>query len=144
MVRNLYSAVFRRDGSLWRGCDEGITVERLSLVEPYIFGKHQLFSMADFVELFNHEDEIDVEGMDYENNYLWLTGSHSKKRKKTKRKNPQKDLERLATIKAEPNRYLLARIPVVNGELLKSCSLPDHPLQKLTATCKKKQNTRIS
>lgn len=138
LVGNLSSAVFTPDGSLWLGSDEGITVERLSLVEPYVFGKHQPFSLADFVELFNQEDEIDIEGMDYENNYLWLTGSHSTKRKKTKGKNLQKDLDRLATIKAEPNRYLLARIPVVNGELLKSGALPDHPEKKLTAACLQK------
>lgn len=138
MVGNLSAAAFTPDGSLWLGSDEGITIERLSLIEPYIFGKHQSFSIGDFVELFNQEDEIDIEGMDYANNYLWLTGSHSTKRKKTKGKNPQKDLDRLATIKAEPNRYLIARIPIIKGELLKSASLPDHPDQKLTAACLQK------
>lgn len=138
MVGNLSAAAFTPDGSLWLGSDEGITVERLSLIEPYIYGQHKSFSIGDFVELFNQEDEIDIEGMDYENNYLWLTGSHSTKRKKAKGKNPQKDLDRLATIKAEPNRYLIARIPVIKGELLKSGSLSDHSEQKLTAACLQK------
>lgn len=138
MVGNLSAAAFTPDGSLWLGSDEGITVERLSLIKPYIYGKHQSFSIGDFVELFNQEDEIDIEGMDYANNYLWLTGSHSTKRKKAKGKNPQKDLDRLATIKAEPNRYLIARIPVINGELLKTASRPEHPDQKLTAACLQK------
>ena len=142
--RDLSSATFTPDGSLWLGSDEFLTVERLTQVEPYIFAKHKSFELGDFVELFNLEDEIDIEGMDYANHYLWLTGSHSTKRKKTKGKNPKKDLERLATIETEPNRYLLARIPVVDGELLKSGSPPDNPGKKLTAGClQKKKNENI-
>jgi hypothetical protein len=48
MVGNLSAAAFTPDGSLWLGSDEGITVERLSLIEPYIYGKHQSFSIGRF------------------------------------------------------------------------------------------------
>ncbi len=132
---DLSAAVLTSDGSLWFGSDEFLTIERLSPVEPYIFGEHQSFAVGDFVKLFNQKDEIDIEGMDYANNYLWLTGSHSTKRKKPKGKKTGTDLERLATIKTEFNRYLLARIPVFEGELFKSCSHPDNPNVKLTAGC---------
>jgi len=129
----LSSAAVTPDGSLWVGSDEFLSVERLSLVEPYIFGEHQSFFVGDFVELFNKKDEIDIEGMDYAHNYLWLTGSHSTKRKKPKGKKTETDLARLATIKTELNRYLLARIPVFEGELFKSCTQPDNPDVELTA-----------
>ncbi len=138
LIDDLSAAALTPDGSLWLGCDEFLTVERLSPVEPYMFGSHKSFAVGDFVELFNQDDEIDIEGMDYSEHYLWLTGSHSTKRKKPKGKKPEKDLNRLATIATDLNRYLLARIPVVGGELLKSCTHPDEPEQKLTAGCLQK------
>ena len=144
LLGELSSAALTPDGSLWVGSDEFLTIERLSPVEPYIFGEHQSFAVGDFVELFNQEDEIDIEGMDYSHDYLWLTGSHSTKRKKPKGKKTEKDLERLATIKTDVNRYLLARIPVFEGELFKSCSQPDNPEVKLTAGClQKTENSNI-
>lgn len=124
------------DGSLWVGSDELLGIERLSQIEPYIYGNHQHFRVGDFVELFNKEDEIDIEGMDYADNYLWLTGSHSTKRNKPKGKKVEKDIKRLAEIKTDLNRYLLARIPVINGELVKSYSPCNG--HKLTAACLQK------
>ena len=138
LISDLSAAALTPDGSLWVGSDELIAVERLSPVEPYIYANHQKFMIGDFVELFNTEDEIDIEGMDYSNNYLWLTGSHGTKRKKAKGKKPEKDIQRLSVIKTDLNRYLLARIPVVNGELIKSCSPSDNPDEKLTAACLQK------
>ncbi|MGB7443629.1 MAG: DUF3616 domain-containing protein [Coleofasciculaceae cyanobacterium] len=141
LLREISSAAFTPDGSLWLGSDELLTLERLSPLKPCVFGKHQPFFIGDFIDLFNHEDEIDIEGLDYHSNYLWLTGSHSTKRKKAKGKKPEKDIERLAKIKTDINRYLVARIPVIEGELLKSCSHPDNPSQKLTAACLEKSET---
>lgn len=138
LLEDLSAAALTPDGSLWVGSDEFITIERLSPVEPYIFAEHRSFSIGDFVELPNQEDEIDIEGMDYANHYLWLTGSHSSKRKKPKGKNPKKDIERIETIETELNRYLLARIPVIQGELFKSCPHPDDSDANLTAACLKK------
>lgn len=141
LLSDISSATFTPDGSLWLGSDELLTIEKLSPIEPCVFGKHQPFFIGDFIDLFNHEDEIDIEGLDSHNNYLWLTGSHSTKRKKAKGKKPEKDLERLATIKTDLNRYLVARIPVIEGELLKSCSNPDNPSEILTAACLEKSET---
>lgn len=59
---------------------------------------------------------MDIEGMDSADNYLWLTGSHSTKRKKSKGKGASKDLQRQATIKQDANRCLLTRIPRPGGE----------------------------
>jgi Protein of unknown function (DUF3616) len=131
----LSSAAIAPDGSLWVGSDEFVTLERLSPIEPGIYGNHQAFPVADFIDLFNDEDEIDIEGMDFSQNYLWLTGSHSTKRKKPKGKKPEKDIQRLAEIKTDANRYILARIPIVGDTPFKSCFHPDHPEIQLSAAC---------
>ncbi|GAB4378359.1 MAG: DUF3616 domain-containing protein [Elainellaceae cyanobacterium] len=62
---------------------------------------------------------MDIEGLHYADQYLWLTGSHSTKRKKAKPDNA----DRLKKVKFEPNRYLIARIPLVEGTLTKSHEL---------------------
>jgi hypothetical protein len=123
------------DGSLWVGSDELNTIERLSPVEPHIFASHQPFAINDFIPLVNQEEEIDIEGMGYFDSYLWLIGSHSRKRGKPKGKNLEKDIRKLAEIKPDPNRYLIARIPVVKGELHRYCSHPENIDQTLTAAC---------
>ncbi len=133
LIGELSAATRTPDGSLWVGSDELLGVERLSELEPNVFGNHQHFSINDFVELINTDDEIDIEGMDYSEGYLWILGSHSTKRKKPKREDQVEDIERLSQIKTELNRYLLARIPVINGELVKSCCLSDNPEKKVTA-----------
>jgi hypothetical protein len=120
IISDISAATFSDDGSLWVGSDEMVGVERLSPIDCNSYGEHQRFLLKDYIELFD-DDEIDIEGMDFADGYLWLTGSHSTKRKKPKGKDLETDLERLATITTDLNRFILARIPVVNGELVKSC-----------------------
>lgn len=141
LLGELSAVTLTPDGSLWVGSDEFTRVERLSPIEPNIFGNHKTFAIGDFVDLFNQEDEIDIEGMDYSDHYLWLTGSHSTKRNKAKGKKPQKDIQRLTEIETDLNRYLLARIPVLQGELLKSISHPEDPDKNLTAAGLEKNET---
>lgn len=126
-------------GYLWCGSDELNTLERLSQVEPCMFANHQRFNLDHYLPLENQKDEVDIEGLAYDQSYLWITGSHSLKRSKPKGKNPQKDIERLMDVKSDANRYLLGRIPVVGGELFKSCSDPVAPHQTLTAACLEKR-----
>lgn len=125
------SAIARSpDGSLWLGSDEYLTLERLTPMGNGIYGNHTTFHLKDFVDLFDLESEIDIEGLDYADGYLWVVGSHSLKRNKPKGKNPEKDIQRLAEIKTDPNRYLLARLPILNGELVRTYGRPetDSPL----------------
>jgi len=121
------------DNCLWVASDETRTLECLSPTAPYVYSNHQQFLLKNFIDLFNQEDEIDIEGMDYDSPYLWLIGSHSTKRKKVKGKDLEKDLNKLATIKTEPNRYLLARIPVQDKKLFKSGSHPEQTDKKITS-----------
>jgi hypothetical protein len=71
---------------------------------------------------------------------MWITGSHGLKRKKPDDSDSlKKQIKELAKVESQPNRYLLARIPLVadpqTGEyrLHKSCHHPEHKDQTLTA-----------
>lgn len=138
LLHDISAAALTPDGSLWLGSDELRTLERLSPIEPMIYGHHQSFALKELIDLFNQEDEIDIEGMDWSEPYLWITGSHSTKRHKPKGKKAKKDIQRLSEIEVEPNRYLLARVPIFSGEPFKTCSHPEHTDQKLTAACLQK------
>ena len=126
------------DGYLWLGCDEGINIERLKLINletKDTFGEHKSFNVQDYLELPDDDNtEIDIEGLAESEDYLWLVGSHSQKRKSVKpEKSDAENSQRLATIEAESNRYLLARIPLINGELHKNHASPSDPKQPLSA-----------
>lgn len=137
------SAIARTpDGTLWVGSDELTTIERLTPIGLNVYGAHTPFNTNDFIELFDPESEIDIEGLDYSQGYLWLIGSHSFKRKKPKGKKAKKDIQRLAEIGQDDNRYLLARFPVLNGELVKSYAQSDDADDILTAAMLAKSNNR--
>lgn len=126
-LRDGLSVALQIGDTLWVASDESISLERLSLVEGRRPGKyrsgrhHKQFSLDDYLRLpvARPDDpadleEVDLEGLDYDDGYLWLVGSHSLKRKKPSRKEGAKAARKqLAKVSAEGNRYLLARIPVV-------------------------------
>ncbi|MEG3867602.1 DUF3616 domain-containing protein [Microcoleus sp. MON2_D6] len=140
IITDLSAVALTPDGHLWLGSDETTSIERLSPVAPHIFGEHQKFAIADFIDL-SGESEIDIEGIDFSNDYLWLVGSHSTKRKKAKGKDPGKDIERLAEIVTEVNRYLLARIPMKDGILCESIPDSDNPEIQQTVGCLQRTET---
>jgi Protein of unknown function (DUF3616) len=128
-LRDGLSVAVQIGDTLWVTNDETISLERLSLVEggntgTYRHGRHhKQFSLNDYLRLpvkpRDPEDleEADVEGLAYEDGYLWLVGSHSLKRKKPKLKDgAKKAQEQLAQVSRDGNRYLLARIPVVERD----------------------------
>ncbi|MBE9226611.1 DUF3616 domain-containing protein [Phormidium sp. LEGE 05292] len=127
---------------LWLGCDENTNLERLTKTDDKTFAAHQTFNLKDFIDLPNKSDEeIDIESMDYANNYIWLVGSHSLKRSKPKSKRSDlENIQKMQNIKREENRYLLARIPVKGNNLCKSYEHPDNPDVQLTAA--KLENTK--
>ncbi|NJO44077.1 MAG: DUF3616 domain-containing protein [Cyanobacteria bacterium CRU_2_1] len=117
LVHQDLSTVTIADNHLWMASDETTAIERLSQIDPWTFGNQESFELENYLDQFSQDDkEIDIEGLDYRDGYLWLIGSHSTKRKKAKVDN----IENLTKIKTEKNRYLLARIPLDNGELKKS------------------------
>ena len=132
IITDLSAVALTPDGNLWLGSDETTSIERLSPVGPHIFGEHQRFAIADFIDLPG-KCEIDIEGMDFSSDYLWLVGSHSTKRKKTKGKDADKDIEKLTQIETEVNRYLLARLPLKDVMLCESIPDSDNPKNQLKA-----------
>ncbi|WP_266203267.1 DUF3616 domain-containing protein [Pontibacter kalidii] len=139
-VRDGLSAALCTGNNLWVSCDERTTIERLTRQSDGSYAQHQSFSLEDFIDLpAKGESEIDIEGMGIAGNYLWIMGSHSLKRSKPKRhQSTTKQMERLARVKSDPNRYLLARIPILQDEsgnytLHKEADDPEQPGHTLVA-----------
>lgn len=140
-VRDGLSAALRTGNNLWVSCDERCTLERLTLTGPDAFGKHQSFQLNEYLSLTTGDPcEIDIEGLAVGAHYLWLVGSHSLARKKPRKEDsPARQIRRLAKIKEDPNRFLLARIPLVRDaasgdySLQASCPHPEDPSLTLTA-----------
>lgn len=84
--------------------------------------------MKDFLTIpVDPKDEVDLEGLDFDGQYLWLVGSHSLKRKKSDKSKPDSQQQRLANpgkIIRKGNRFLLARIPVKTDTGLPSLVKP--------------------
>jgi len=116
-VRDNFSAVVFHEGSLWLGGDEGTCIERLSQDATGNFDRHKRFDLMSLLDLpGGPKSEIDIEGLDINNGYLWLTGSHSLKRKKPEDdESPAENLARLSHISADGNRFTLARVPLTSG-----------------------------
>ena len=129
-LRDGLSVAVQIGDTLWVANDESISLERLSLIKEantgkYRYGRqHQQFSLADYVRLPvappkdpAEFEEVDVEGLDFADGYLWLVGSHSLKRKNPTLQDGAREAQKqLAKVSADGNRYLLARIPVVAGD----------------------------
>lgn len=125
LIGGLSAAVFV-GGDLWVACDELTSVERFSPDGGGGFGRQRSFELHGPLKLppageMKVDQEIDIEGLDYSDGYLWLVGSHSVKRKKLSADKNGKDsdeenIDRLRKTEAEGNRYLLARVPVVRDE----------------------------
>jgi hypothetical protein len=66
-------------------------------------------------------EEADVEGLDVEDGWLWLVGSHSVKRKKPDDDDaPTKVADKLKKLSRDGNRHLLARVPIDGHALTKA------------------------
>ncbi|MEM9830743.1 MAG: DUF3616 domain-containing protein [Bacteroidota bacterium] len=139
-IREELSSVVRTGDYLWLAFDEGYSLERLKRVRS-TYKKHQSFCLTDYIDLPAGKDEMDIEGLAYDGKYIWIAGSHSSKRDKPddREESVKRRIKRLGKLKIDPNRYTIARIPVLEdpetGEytLHKSCTNPDNPDQKLTA-----------
>ena len=123
LTNSLSAAVFVGD-DLWVASDETTSVERLSTDDGLTFQHHRSFSLQGLINLpaqgTSADQEIDIEGLDYHDSYLWLIGSHSIKRKKVERTDKGTDaklIEKLGKIEPEGNRFILARVPLIkNGK----------------------------
>ena len=118
-LRDGVSSVLRVGSTLWLANDEGATLERLVLGDGEA-AAHRQFALRDLLDLPQPgkgapaAPEVDVEGMDEADGWLWVTGSHSLKRCKPQHDETgaPKGPKRLARIAADANRFLLARLPL--------------------------------
>jgi hypothetical protein len=113
------SAVAVSGGAIWLAGDEGTSLERLVREPDGSFGARTRFRLSDLVDLPGDADEeVDLEGIDVADGWLWVVGSHASARRKADPSagDAAAQLERLATVRAGSNRHLLARIPVVQGD----------------------------
>ena len=125
-LRDGLSAAQQIDDTLWVANDETTSLERLKIHsaapgDVVRCDEHQSFQLLEYLDLPlpKKDAEIDIEGLAYvqESGYLWVVGSHSLKRKKPKAgTSAQKNIKRLSTVEADGNRFLLARIPVVQQD----------------------------
>lgn len=109
------SAVAFVGADMWVGADEGQGIVRLPTKDKGKTWEAAEVSLLDKVLDLPGKKEIDLEGMDWDaaSEHLWLVGSHSLKRKKARDDDdPEPLVERLGTVEADKNRYVLARVPL--------------------------------
>ncbi|NJB86566.1 hypothetical protein GGR26_002334 [Lewinella marina] len=111
-IRGQLSTSVVVDQTLFVAYDESSAIERL-LEEEGGYGNHETYELADFFDLPDgSEGEMDIEGLAWEEPYLWFTGSMS-----LKRATPDEDDDdqtgaaALGTITVDRNRFSLGRIP---------------------------------
>jgi hypothetical protein len=94
--------------------DEGAALVALSSHGEGDWGDPVELPLSDLVDLpGDADDEVDVEGIDVTDSWVWVTGSHSVKRKKVKAGTPPSEVgARLARVSGEKPRRLLARLPL--------------------------------
>ena len=125
-LRDGLSVALQIGATLWVANDETVSLERLTPLPDdgagaCRYGQHKQFQLGDYLALPvppsddpEELDEADIEGLAFDAGYLWLVGSHSLKRKKPKLKEGYgKASKQLAKIGRDGNRYLLARIPIL-------------------------------
>jgi hypothetical protein len=139
-VRDGLSVGVRVGPNLFVATDEGAGLIRMTVGQDR-FRQDGAFPLAELLDLPSGDAEVDVEGMEYREPYLWITGSHGVKRRKADpdADDPAKEIARLAKTVDEPNRYLLARVPLCRDAAtgaftpVRSCADPADPERMLTA-----------
>ena len=113
-VRDNLSAIVLSESHLWLGGDEGTSVHRMTLEPSGEFASHTTFELKDILSLPGADgEEIDIEGLDVNEGYLWLIGSHSSKRKKAEdTKTADENMQRLGRLELQGNRFTLGRVPL--------------------------------
>ena len=119
-IRDNLSAIVLAGNHLWLGGDEGTHLHRMTRGSGGDFGDHKRFDVLPLLDLPDQgakPSEIDIEGLDVDDGYVWLVGSHSRKRKKAEDDaTPAENRKRLATVEADGNRFTLARVPLDKDE----------------------------
>jgi Protein of unknown function (DUF3616) len=135
------SAAARAGDSLFLCCDETAGVDRLTQADGH-WGNHRHFSLGTLIDLPAGPDgEMDIEGLDCDENWLWVVGSHSLKRDKPKlaENSPAEALKRTEDIDRDPNRFFLGRFPLTrrSGGMAPLAEVGENRVQHLRLRKKK-------
>lgn len=113
-VQEDLSACVRLGDVLFLACDETAGIERLRLT-PAGWGDHHHYDLAGFVDLpAGPGDEIDIEGLEVADGWLWVLGSHALKRRGAGEAGGAEALARMAEIRSDGNRQFLGRLPLAD------------------------------
>ncbi|MEO1192788.1 MAG: DUF3616 domain-containing protein [Pseudomonadota bacterium] len=111
------SGIAGKGRRLWLASDELACLDQVTLQPDGSFGEHRRFRLHDYLELASADSEVDLESLAVEGETLWLLGSHARTRQKPKLESfdPEQALARLATLKENNERQLLACLPLVEN-----------------------------
>ena len=108
------SACVRLGDVLFLACDETAGIERLRLT-PSGWGDHHHYDLAGFVDLpAGPANEIDIEGLEIADGWLWVLGSHALKRRGPGKATGAEALARMAEVEDDGNRQFLGRLPLAD------------------------------
>lgn len=110
------SAVAASDSVLFLAGDEGGTLRRLAWhARKARFLEDRAFDLVGLLQLPHRgaDVELDIEGLAVDGSRLWVVGSHSVARRTAKDLNDHaRTIARLAELRREPSRHLLAMLPL--------------------------------
>jgi hypothetical protein len=102
--------------ALFLAGDEANSVERVVRLEDGSLGNSTSYRLADYLELADPDEEMDIEGLAVADGWLWITGSHARTRQDPKDDGSEPgciDLAALADLRDTRPRCLLARVPLM-------------------------------
>jgi hypothetical protein len=107
------SAAARAGDTLFLGADECANIEILTRSGDR-FADHRRICLSSLFDLPGGDDELDIEGLAVDGDWLWVVGSHSLTRRKPKKRKPldAAAIQRLAELKDNANRMFLGRLPL--------------------------------
>ncbi len=95
------------------------------------YDSHRYFDLAPVLDLPNGGNEIDVEGLDWDDGLLWMVGSHTSTRKGVDTsRSTKKNLKKLAKVERRLNRFVIGCVPVVDGTVCDRPSPRRLPISK--------------
>ncbi len=114
---DLSAIAFDGNGKLWTASDETTDLEQLRPSDGGVFDYEKGFPLkltGNWPD--SSEEEVDIEGLDIQDDVLWLTGSHTSTRRNPMNKKDRLDPTRMTKVARRPNRYVLARLPLSGGK----------------------------
>lgn len=148
-VHDNLSGVVAQGSALWVIGDEAGGIDRLLPLPPaqeevLHFGKARHFPLADYLDLPQESHQATLTGMSYADGYLWVVGAHGSRRKAPRREyTTRENLARLTQLSYDTNRYILARIPVVEDAYYQPTLAKYAPDGRFAALLKGKKRSNL-